>query len=75
MGNSGTSYVEVLPQSLKQEISLLKELKLASLSELTPRKRKLHGCIWNKGSVLCKLRKKYKAKKLMKKLCCVDSDH
>jgi hypothetical protein len=52
----------------------LKELNLASLSELTLRKRKLYDCIRNKESVLCKLKKKYKAKKLMMKLCCVDSD-
>jgi hypothetical protein len=54
--------------------SLLKELNLASLPELTPRKRKLHDCIRKKESVLCKLKKMYKAKKLMKKLCCVGSD-
>jgi hypothetical protein len=53
--------------------SLLKELNLASFSELTPRKRKLYECIRNKESVLCKLKKKYKAKKL-KKLSSVDSD-
>jgi hypothetical protein len=74
MANSGTSNVKVLPQSLEQDISLRKKLNLTSLSELTPGKRKLYDCIQNKGSVLCKLRKKYKAKKLMKKLCCVDSD-
>jgi hypothetical protein len=52
----------------------LKELNLASLSELTLRKRKLYDCIRKKESVLCKLKKKYKANKLMKKLSCVDSD-
>jgi hypothetical protein len=53
--------------------SLLKELTLASLSELAPRKRKLYDHIRNKESVLCKLKNKYKAKKL-KTLFRVDSD-
>jgi hypothetical protein len=53
--------------------SLLKELNLASCSELTPRKRKLYDHIWNKERALLKLRKKYKGKK-MEKLCDVDSD-
>jgi hypothetical protein len=37
--------------------SLLKELHLASLSELIPRKRKLYKHIRNKESTLCKLKK------------------
>ncbi|XP_023719162.1 uncharacterized protein LOC111870825 [Cryptotermes secundus] len=53
--------------------SLLKELNLASLSELTPKKRKLYAQIRNKESALCKLKKKYKGKKL-ENLCDVDSD-
>jgi hypothetical protein len=53
--------------------SLLKELNLASFSELTPRKRKLYEHIWNKESALCKLKKKYKRKKL-KELCDMESD-
>jgi hypothetical protein len=53
--------------------SLLKELNLASLSELTPRKRKVYECIWKMQSALCNLRYKYKAKEL-KMLYCVDSD-
>ncbi|PNF29154.1 hypothetical protein B7P43_G12376 [Cryptotermes secundus] len=52
--------------------SLLKELNLASLSELTPKKRKLYAQIRNKESALCKLKKKYKGKKL-ENLCDVDS--
>jgi hypothetical protein len=52
---------------------LLKEPTLASLSELTLRKRKLYEHIRNKESALCKLKKKYKRKNL-KKLCDVDSD-
>jgi len=39
----------------------------------TPRKRKLYQRIWRKESALCKLRKKYRSKKL-KDLCYVDSD-
>jgi hypothetical protein len=46
--------------------SVLKELSLASLSELTPRKMKSYECIRNKERVLCKLKKKYEAKKLEK---------
>jgi hypothetical protein len=53
--------------------SLLKELNFASLSELTPRRRKLYEHIRHKASALCKLKKKYKGKKL-KMLCDVDSD-
>jgi hypothetical protein len=52
--------------------SLLRELNLA-LSDLTSRKRKLYQRIWRKESALCKLRRKYRSKKL-KDLCDVDSD-
>jgi len=52
--------------------SLLKELNLA-LSDLTPRKRKLYQRIRGKESALCKLRKKYRSRKL-KDLHHVDSD-
>ena len=52
--------------------SLLKELNLA-MSDLTPRKRKLYRRIRRKESALCKLRKKYRSRKL-KDLCDVDSD-
>jgi hypothetical protein len=48
--------------------SLLKKLNLA-VSDLTPRKRKL-GTIWRIRSTLCKLRKKYRSRKL-KDLCVV----
>jgi hypothetical protein len=53
--------------------SLVKELNSASLSKLTPRKRKLYEHIWNEESALRKLRKKYKREK-MEKLCDMDSD-
>jgi hypothetical protein len=46
---------------------------LASLSDLTSRKRKLYEHIRNKESALCELKRKYKRKKL-KKLCDMDSD-
>jgi hypothetical protein len=42
-------------------------------SDLTPRKRKLYQRIRRKESALCKLKKKYRSKKL-KDLCDVDSD-
>jgi hypothetical protein len=53
--------------------SLLNELNLASLSEMTPRKRKVYEYIRNMESALCGLKKKYKGKNL-KKLCDMDSD-
>jgi hypothetical protein len=53
-------------------LSLLKELNLA-VSDLTPRKQKLYYRIRRKESALCKLRKKYRSRKL-KDLCDVDSD-
>jgi hypothetical protein len=43
------------------------------MSDLTPRKRKLYQRIRRKESALCKLRKKYRSRKL-KDLCHVDSD-
>jgi len=43
------------------------------MSDLTPRKRKLYQRIQRKESALCKLRQKYKSRKL-KDLCDVDSD-
>ena len=52
--------------------SLLRDLNLA-MSDLTPRKRKLYRIIRRKESALCKLRKKYRSRKL-KDLCDVDSD-
>jgi hypothetical protein len=52
--------------------SLLRELNLA-LSDLTPRKRKLYQRIRRKESAICKLRRKYRSRKL-KDLCDVDSD-
>jgi hypothetical protein len=38
--------------------SLLKQLNLATVAELTPRKRKLYERIQNKESVLCRLKKR-----------------
>ena len=52
--------------------SLLKELNLV-MSDLKPRKWKLYQRIRRKESALCKLRKKYRPRKL-KDLCDVDSD-
>jgi hypothetical protein len=53
--------------------SLLKKLNLPSISELTPRNRKCDEDIRNKENAVCKLKKKYKVKKL-KYLCGVDGD-
>lgn len=44
--------------------SLIKEHNFVSLSKLTTRKRKLYERIQNKENVLCKLKRKYKTKKL-----------
>jgi hypothetical protein len=44
--------------------SPLKQLNLAKVKDLTPRKRKLNERIRNKKSALCKLKRKCKAKKL-----------
>jgi cytochrome c553 len=43
------------------------------MSDLTPRKQKLYHRIRRKESALCKLRKKYRSRKL-KDFCDVDSD-
>jgi hypothetical protein len=43
------------------------------MSDLTPRKRELYHRIWREGIALCKLRKKYRSRKL-EDLCYVDSD-
>jgi hypothetical protein len=51
---------------------LLNELNLASLSDLTSRKRKLYEHIQDKDTALCKPNKDYKAKNV-KKLCDVYS--
>jgi hypothetical protein len=40
---------------------------------LTPRKKKLCNMIWTRESALCKVRKKYRAKKL-KEICQLDSN-
>jgi hypothetical protein len=61
------------PSKHRASHSLLKELSSTSLSELAPRKRNLYEHILNKESALCKLKKKYKGKKL-KKLYDVESD-
>jgi hypothetical protein len=50
--------------------SLLKELNLAA-SDFTPRKQELYYRIWRKESALCKLRKKYRSRKL-KEQCDVE---
>jgi hypothetical protein len=53
--------------------SLLKEINLATVAELTPRKRKMYQHIRKQGSALCKLKKQCKAKKL-KDVCALDKD-
>jgi uncharacterized small protein (DUF1192 family) len=61
------------PSKPRARHSLLKELNLASVSELSPRKWKLYEHIQNNEIALSKLKKKYKAKKL-KKIGGVDSN-
>ncbi|XP_023725462.1 uncharacterized protein LOC111874307 [Cryptotermes secundus] len=60
------------PRAKQSLLKNKKELNLASLSELSPRERKLYELIRNKESELCKNKKKYKGNKL-KKLCDVDN--
>ena len=57
----------------KARRSVLKELDLDRVAELTPRKKKLHKMIWTRQSALCKLRKKYRAKKL-EEVCQLEID-
>jgi len=57
----------------KARHSILKKLDLDRVDELTLRKKKLHNMIQTRESALCKLRKKYRAKKL-KEVCQLDSD-
>jgi hypothetical protein len=61
-----TPIVQVLAQTLEKVILCLKKLHLEPLSELTPTKWRLHGRIRNKECVLCKLKKKYKARESWK---------
>jgi hypothetical protein len=55
-GELGHINLQSSPSKLRAKHSLLKELNLASLSELAPRERKLYEHIWNKESALCKLK-------------------
>ena len=57
----------------KERHSILKKLDLGRVAELTPRKKKLYNMIQTRESALCKLRKKYRAKKL-KGVCQLDSN-
>ena len=50
-----------------------KNFDLDRVAELTPRKKKLYYMIRTRESALCKLRKKYRAKKL-KEVCQLDSN-
>jgi hypothetical protein len=60
------------PSNSRARHSLLKELNLASLSELTPRKRKLYEHVQNRERALFK--PKRSTPKKLKKLCDVYSD-
>jgi hypothetical protein len=60
MENSDASIVKSFSSKPGARCSLLKQLHLAIVAELTPRKRKLYEHVWNRESVLCKLKRKYK---------------
>jgi len=58
---------------VQTKASYTKKLNLARVAELTPRRKKLYNMIWTREIALCKLRKKYRAKKL-KEVCQLDSN-
>jgi len=63
-GELGSVSLQSSTPKSKERHSILKKLDLDRVAEMIPRKKKLHNMIWTKESALCKLRKKYRAKKL-----------
>ena len=72
-GELGSVNLQSSSPKRKARHSILKKLDLDRVAELTPRKKKLYNMIRTRESALCKLRKKYRAKKL-KEVCQLDSD-
>ena len=72
-GELGSVSLQSSSPKRKARHSILKNLDLDRVAELTPRKKKLYHMIWTRESALCELRKKYRAKKL-KEVCQLDSD-
>jgi len=71
-GELGSFSLQSSSPKCKARHSVLKKLDLDRVAELTPRKKKLYSMIWTRKSALCKLRKKYRAKRL-KEICQLDS--
>ena len=67
-GELGSINLQSSSPKRKARRSLIKELGLDRVAELTPRKKKLYDRIRTRESALCKLRKKYKTKK-MEEVC------
>ena len=72
-GELGSVSLQSSSPKRKARHSVLKKLDLDRVAELTPRKKKLYHMIRTRESALCKLRKKYRAKKL-KEVCKLDSN-
>jgi len=72
-GELGSVSLQSSSSKRKARHSVLKKLDLDRVAELTPRKKKLYNLIQTRESALCKLRKKYRAKKL-KDVCQMDSN-
>ena len=72
-GELGSVSLQSSSPKRKARHSVLKKLDLDRVVELTPRKKKLYNMIRTRESALCKLRKKYRAKKL-KEVCQLDSN-
>jgi len=72
-GELGSVSLQSSSPKCKARHSVLKKLDLGRVAELTPRKKKLYHMIRTGESALCKLKKKYRAKKL-KEVCQLDSN-
>ena len=72
-GELGSISIQSSSPKRKARHSLLKKLDLDRVAELAPREKKLYNMIRTRESALCKLRKKYRAKKL-KEVCQLDSN-
>ena len=71
-GELGSVSLQSSSPKRKARHSVLKNLDLDRVAELTPMKKKLYHMIRTRESALCKLRKKYRAKNL--KVCQLDSN-
>jgi hypothetical protein len=72
-GELGSVSLQSSSPKRKARHSILKKLDLDIVAELKPRKKKLYNMIQTRETALCKLRKKYRAKKL-KEVCQLESN-